>query len=46
MREANIIIPWVHKKMYEELQYMYNERVWNIKHGLVRHSFAAGPAVR
>ena len=34
MREANIII---HKLMCEE-QHMHNERVWNIKHGLVRHS--------
>jgi hypothetical protein len=22
---------------------MHNERVWNIKHGLICHSFAAGP---
>ena len=25
---------------------MHNERVWNIKHGLVHQSFAAGPAAR
>jgi len=25
---------------------MHNERVWNMKHGLVHHSFAAGPAIR
>jgi hypothetical protein len=25
-------------------QHMHNKRVWNIKHGLVHHSFAAGPA--
>ena len=23
-----------------EEQHMHNERVWNIKHGLVHHSFA------
>jgi len=40
--EANIII---HKLMCEE-QHMHNERVWNIKHGLVHHSFAVGPAAR
>jgi len=25
-----------------EEQHMHNERVWNIKYGLVHHSFAAG----
>jgi len=30
-----------------EEQHMHNERVWDIKHGLVYHSlFAAGPAAR
>ena len=29
-----------------EEQHMHNERVWNIKHGLVHHSLAAGPAAR
>jgi len=42
MREANSII---HELMSEE-QHMHDERVWNIKHGLVHHSFAAGPAAR
>jgi hypothetical protein len=42
MREANIII---HKLMCEE-QHMHNERDINIKYGLVRHSFAVGPAAR
>ena len=42
MKEANIIL---HKLMYEK-QHMHNERVWNIKHGPVHHSFAAGPAAR
>jgi hypothetical protein len=32
-------------KLCEE-QHVYDERVWNIKHGLVHHSFAAGPAAR
>jgi len=27
-----------------EEEHMHNERVWNIKHGLVHHFFAAGPA--
>ena len=27
-----------------EEQHMHNERVWNIKHGLVHHSFTAGLA--
>ena len=27
-----------------EEQHMHNERVWNIRHGLVHHSFAAIPA--
>jgi len=40
--EANNIL---HKLMCEE-QHMHNERVWNTKHGLVHHSFAAGPAAR
>ena len=35
--EANNIL---HKLMCEE-QHMHNERVWNTKHGLVHHSFAA-----
>ena len=42
MKEANNII---YKLMCEE-QHMHNERVWNNKHGLVHHSFAAGPAAR
>ena len=42
MREANNII---HKLMCEE-QHMHIERVWDIKHGLVHHSFAAGLAAR
>ena len=42
MREANNII---YKLMCEE-QHMHNERVWNIKHGLVNHYFAAGLAAR
>ena len=42
MRVANNII---YKLMCEE-QHMHNERVWNIKHSLVHHSFAAGPAAR
>jgi len=25
---------------------MHNERVWNIKHDLIHHSLAAGPAAR
>ena len=29
-----------------EEQHMHNERVWNINHGLVHHSLAAGPAAR
>jgi len=29
-----------------EEQHMHSERVWNIKHGLVHNSFAAGPAAR
>ena len=29
-----------------EKQHMHNERVWNIKHGLVHLSLAAGPAAR
>jgi len=29
-----------------EEQHMHSRRVWNIKHGLVHHSFAAGPAAR
>jgi len=33
----------MHRFMCEE-QHMHNERVWNIKHGLVHHSFTAGPA--
>jgi len=37
MREANHII---YKLMCEE-QHMHNERVLNIEHGLVHHSFAA-----
>jgi hypothetical protein len=41
MREANDIM----YKLREE-QHMHNERNWNIKHGLVHHSFAAGPAAR
>ena len=41
-REVNNII---FKLMCKE-QHMHNERVWNIKHGLVHHSFAAGPAAR
>jgi hypothetical protein len=35
MREANNII---YKLVCEE-QHMHNEKVWNIKHGLVRHSW-------
>jgi hypothetical protein len=42
MREANNN---VYKLMCEE-QHMHNERVRNIKHGLVHYSFAAGPAAR
>ena len=42
MREANIIL---FDLMCEE-QHMHNERVQNIKHGLVHLSFAAGPAAR
>jgi hypothetical protein len=42
MMEANIVI----QKLMCEEQNMHDERVWNIKHGLVRHSFAAGPAAR
>jgi hypothetical protein len=43
MREANDVI----RKLMCEEQHMHNERGgWNIKHGLVHHSFAAGPAAR
>jgi hypothetical protein len=42
MREANSI---KYLLMCEE-QHMHNERVWNIKLGLVHHSFAAGPAAK
>jgi len=41
--EAGIIIPRSH--VCEE-QHMHNEKVWNIKHSLVHHSFAVGPAAR
>ena len=40
---------WGYQEWGRQLLYylnMHNERVWNIKHGLVRHSFAAGPAAR
>jgi hypothetical protein len=40
--KANNIL---HKLVCEE-QHMHNEKVWNIKHGLVHQSFAAGPAAR
>ena len=40
--EANITI---HILMCEE-QHMHDEKVWNIEHDLVHHSFAAGPAAR
>jgi len=43
MREAKNVS--IHKLMCEE-QHIHKERVWNIKHGLAHHSFAAGPAVR
>jgi hypothetical protein len=42
MREANNII----QKLVCEEQYMHNERVRNIKHGLVHLPFDAGPAAR
>jgi hypothetical protein len=42
MLEADIVM---HKLMCEEKR-MHDKRVWNIKHGLVHPSFAAGPAAR
>jgi len=36
----------MHNERWCEEQHMHNERVWNIKHGLVHHSFTAGPAAR
>jgi len=29
-----------------EEQHMHDERLWNINHGLVLHSLAAGPAAK
>jgi hypothetical protein len=40
MREANVSLI----KLMREEQHTRFEKVWIIKHGLVHHSLAAGPA--